>query len=105
MSDDRKEATIETTFNKACRRAGGDPVKFVSPGRAGMPDRLVKWPHGVTTYAELKRPTGGERSALQEHEVGDFLAKGHLAMFINDEAGIAVFVRLSLERVAKAEAQ
>ena len=98
MSDARKESHLEKAFVRVCRRYGGDPAKLSCPGRNGMPDRVVIWPNDVTTWAELKVP-GGERSALQEHEIGELLKKGHLAMFIENEQDLATFVRLSLERV------
>lgn len=40
--------------------------KFVSPGHAGVPDRLVIAPSGRIYFVELKRPTGKLRK-LQEY--------------------------------------
>ena len=57
------------------------------------------WPKGVTTYAELKRGKNSVRSKAQQDEVGLLLSMGHLAMFIDNEMDIAVFIKLSMERV------
>ena len=46
---------------------GGIAYKFISPGRAGVPDRIIVTPDGRTYYAELKTDSG-RVSALQEHE-------------------------------------
>lgn len=50
------EKEIEKKFALAVKKAGGIALKFVSPGFAGMPDRLVLLPDGVIAFAELKAP-------------------------------------------------
>lgn len=96
---DRKENDIEAKFVSACRRYGGIARK--QTGGGGDLDRRVIWPGGVTTYAELKRPKKGVRSKAQQDEVGLLLKMGHLAMFVESEMDIALFIQLSLERVMK----
>ena len=59
------EKEIEQKFALAVKRAGGIAPKFVSPGYAGMPDRLVLLPDGVIAFAELKAP-GRKPRPLQE---------------------------------------
>lgn len=59
------EKEIEKKFALAVKRAGGIAPKFVSPGFAGMPDRLVLLPDGVIAFAELKAP-GQKPRPLQE---------------------------------------
>lgn len=51
-----REKTIETKLTVAVKKAGGIAVKFVSPGFAGMPDRLVLLPDGLIAFVELKSP-------------------------------------------------
>ena len=46
------------------KQRGGRAVKFVSPGNAGMPDRLVLMPGGHASFVELKQP-GRKPTALQ----------------------------------------
>ena len=50
------EKEIEKCLICKVRLAGGLAVKFVSPGMAGVPDRLVLLPNGKALFAELKAP-------------------------------------------------
>lgn len=95
----RTESKIEAAFVRSCARYGGIARKLTSPGAAGVPDRFVIWDKGVTTYAELKREKGGVASPLQSEELEMLLSKGHLAMVVSCEMDIAMFIKLSLERV------
>ena len=51
-----KETEIEKKLVQSVKAKGGIAPKFVSPGYAGMPDRLVLLPGGVFAFAELKAP-------------------------------------------------
>lgn len=64
------EKFIERKLVTAVKARGGIAPKFVSPGFAGMPDRLVLFPGGVCAFAELKAP-GMKPRALQlaRHEM------------------------------------
>jgi hypothetical protein len=53
-----KESAIERHLVERIRKIGGECFKFVSPGRVGMPDRLVVLPGGEICWVELKTPTG-----------------------------------------------
>lgn len=50
------EKQIENKLTLAVKKAGGIAPKFVSPGFAGMPDRIVLLPDGNIAFAELKAP-------------------------------------------------
>ena len=65
-----REKQIEQKLTLMVKSAGGIAPKFVSPGFAGMPDRLVLLPNGVFAFAELKAP-GMKPRALQvaRHEM------------------------------------
>lgn len=65
-----REKQIEQKLTLMVKAAGGIAPKFVSPGFAGMPDRLVLLPNGVFAFAELKAP-GKKPRALQlaRHEM------------------------------------
>jgi len=58
------EKEIEHTLVVMVKRAGGIAPKLVSPGFAGMPDRLILLPDGHMAFAELKAP-GKKPRALQ----------------------------------------
>ena len=53
----------ERNFVKAVKEAGGLAMKFVSPGRVGVPDRIVLLPGGRAVFAEIKRPGGKLRKS------------------------------------------
>jgi hypothetical protein len=50
------EKEIEKRLTTEVKKAGGIAPKFVSPGFAGMPDRIVLLPDGFLAFAELKAP-------------------------------------------------
>ena len=50
------EKEIERKLVVTIKSAGGIAPKFVSPGFAGMPDRLLLLPDGHMAFAELKAP-------------------------------------------------
>ena len=51
-----REKVIEHALVMATRSKGGIAPKFISPGFAGMPDRLVLLPGGRMGFVELKAP-------------------------------------------------
>lgn len=58
------EKDVEAYLRKKVKAMGGRAYKWVSPGNAGVPDRIVVLPNGKVWFIELKRP-GGKLSALQ----------------------------------------
>lgn len=48
------EKDIEQYLVNKVRQCGGKAYKFVSPGNAGVPDRLVIFPNGEVIFVELK---------------------------------------------------
>lgn len=51
-----REKQIENQLVSQVKKIGGIAPKFVSPGFAGMPDRLVLIPDGHIAFVELKAP-------------------------------------------------
>ena len=51
-----REKEIENQLVSQVKKIGGIAPKFVSPGFAGMPDRLVLIPDGHIAFVELKAP-------------------------------------------------
>ncbi len=49
-----REKALEQKLVKAVKAAGGIAPKFISPGLAGMPDRLVLLPEGKIAFIEVK---------------------------------------------------
>lgn len=60
------EKDIERKLRTLVARHGGLCLKWVCPGWAGVPDRIVLLPGGRIVFVELKRPKGGRLSKLQE---------------------------------------
>ena len=50
------EKQIEQKLTLMAKQQKGLALKFVSPGFAGMPDRLVILPDGIIAFVELKAP-------------------------------------------------
>jgi len=59
-----KEKTLERILVRMVKNMGGIALKFVSPGMAGVPDRLVQFPGEKIAFVEMKAP-GKKPTALQ----------------------------------------
>lgn len=71
-----RESTFEAKFGKMVKRLGGLSYKWVSPGNAGVPDRIVVFPPGTWIretlvegiwFVELKS-TKGRLTPRQRHQ-------------------------------------
>lgn len=60
------EKDIEAKLRQTVEAAGGLCLKWVCPGWAGVPDRIVLLPGGRIVFVETKRPKGGRLSAMQK---------------------------------------
>ncbi|WP_294181038.1 VRR-NUC domain-containing protein [uncultured Clostridium sp.] len=58
------ESKIENKLKIEVKKCGGMALKFVSPGLAGVPDRIVLMPKGKVAFVELKAP-GKKMRVLQ----------------------------------------
>ena len=70
-----REARIESKLKVEIERRGGRSLKFVSPGWAGAPDRLVLMPGGRLWFVELKAP-GKRPRPLQEKRIAELMGRG-----------------------------
>ena len=50
------ERYVEQRLRKQVEKTGGLCLKFVSPGYAGVPDRICLFPGGKIAFVELKAP-------------------------------------------------
>lgn len=65
-----REKEIEQKLRQSVKAMGGICPKFVSPGYAGMPDRLILLPNGKIAFAEIKAPGKKARPLqLARHEM------------------------------------
>lgn len=60
------ERDIEQKLRRMVEARGGRCLKWVCPGWAGVPDRIVLLPGARVAFVETKRPKGGRLSKLQE---------------------------------------
>lgn len=63
-----KESLAERALVDAVKSVGGVAYKFISPGNAGVPDRLVIFPGMQPAFVEMKTESG-KLSALQQVQI------------------------------------
>ena len=63
-----REKDIEKRMKQKIEASGGLCFKFLSPGNAGVPDRIAVLPRGTVWFLELKTETG-ELSHIQEWQI------------------------------------
>lgn len=63
---EKLEKDIERRLVDIVKKHGGLCLKWVCPGWAGVPDRIVLLPGGRVLFVELKRPKGGTLSTRQK---------------------------------------
>ena len=80
-----REKDIERKLVRAVRESGGLALKFVSPGMAGVPDRLLLFPGGRVAFAEVKAP-GEKPRPLQVHRIEQLRALGFF-VYVVDSPG------------------
>lgn len=86
------ERDVERRFVRAADRSGGWAVKLISPGNAGMPDRLAVMPNGTMRLVELKAP-GKRPRPLQARMFAKLAAKGHPVTVIDTPEAAEAFWR------------
>lgn len=86
-----RESELERKFCTAVCRAGGKAYKFVSPGNAGMPDRLVVLPGGRIGFVELKRP-GEKPGKLQRRRMQELERLGCFTAVVDSGESIDLLV-------------
>lgn len=64
------ERQIEERMGREVRKRGGMFLKFLSPGLAGVPDRIIITPGGRVVFVELKTIVG-RLSRIQEWVVSE----------------------------------
>ena len=86
------EKDIERKLVETVKRHGGLCLKWVCPGWAGVPDRIVILPGGRVVFVELKRPKGGRLSGLQKWWAEKLTELGFLHWIIWDQEDLVAFV-------------
>ena len=85
------ERQIELKLKCSVKARGGLALKFVSPGTAGVPDRIVLAPNGKVYFVELKAP-GKSLSLKQVKMATVFERLGHKVRVIDSTQQVKEFV-------------
>ncbi len=86
-----RERDVERKLVRAVRDSGGLALKFVSPGMAGVPDRLILLPGSRVVFCEVKAP-GEKPRPLQVHRMEQFQALGFSVYVVDSEEKIGAML-------------
>lgn len=87
-----KEYAVEKYLILVTRAHGGMCLKFISPGIAGAPDRIVILPGGKIGFAELKAP-GKKPRRLQRNVLRKLYRLGCRVCVIDNLKSAENFIR------------
>lgn len=82
-----EESKLEKKLIKAVKSIGGLPLKFVSPGFDGVPDRLILIAYGKVAFVEVKAPNEKPRK-LQLARIRKIRSLGFKVYVLDDEKQI-----------------
>ena len=85
------EKDIEKRLRKQVKKLGGVALKLTSPGRAGVPDRLILFPGGRVVFVETKAP-GKKLRPLQEKRFEQLQNLGFRAVKIDSVEGVGELI-------------
>ena len=81
------EKEIEQELVRSVKKIGGRCLKFICPGMAGVPDRLVLLLKGKCAFVELKAP-GKKPRSLQIRRIEQLAALGFQCFVIDGKEQI-----------------
>ena len=84
------EGVVEDYLLAQCRANGFLCLKFVSPARGGVPDRIVVAPRG-TVFVEVKRP-GGRLRKRQQRTRAKLRRHGAEVHVVDDKPSVDAFI-------------
>ena len=87
-----REKDVEQRLVRAVKKQGGLCPKFVSPGMAGMPDRLVLLPGRRLAFVEVKAP-GQRPRPLQLHRHEQLRALGFPVFVLDDPEDVPALLK------------
>lgn len=96
-----RESDIESYLRDEIKKLKGKAYKFISPGNAGVPDRLVLFPGGRVIFVELKA-TGKKPTALQLLQQDRIRSLGFEVINLDSKQGVNNFIS-GLRRVFDSE--
>lgn len=87
-----RESKLEADLGREIKRLNGLYFKFVSPGNAGVPDRIAVIPNGRTFFVELKRP-GEILRPLQKRTIEMIRGKGASVEVVDSLASLNALIQ------------
>ena len=79
----KTEKDLEAYLVSECEARGWDAIKFTSPGRRGVPDRIISADFNTIVFCEVKHPNGkGVLSANQEDEIAGLQDRHHIVYVV-----------------------
>ena len=85
------EKEVEKFLVREVKKLGGISFKFISPGNAGVPDRIVILPSGKVVFVELKTDKG-KLTKLQEVQIKKISDLGADARVLRGIEGVKEFI-------------
>ncbi|PYG90153.1 hypothetical protein LY28_00033 [Ruminiclostridium sufflavum DSM 19573] len=106
MKSQIREKDIESYLVKRIKDIGGKAYKFISPGNAGVPDRVILLQHGVSIFVELKAP-GKKSTALQQVQQKKISELGFWVQVIDSKQRVDELIEMvgKLESIRKGDAK
>ena len=95
------EKDIEKNLTAMVKHHGGLCLKWVCPGWAGVPDRIVLLPGGKVIFVELKRPKGGVISSRQKWWADRLKMLGFDHYYVYDDEGVFAFNTILMMAVVR----
>ena len=92
MMISHSESQLERKLFEQIKKMGGMALKFISPGRAGVPDRIILMPGGKIYFVEMKSPRG-EVNPIQEYVFEKFKNLGFEVNILNSDEKIKNFIQ------------
>ncbi len=87
------EKDVEQRLVDKVKELGGKCYKFVSPGNAGVPDRIVVC-NGYTVFVELKKPEDYKFAKLQKFHRDEIHRNGGFCILIKNYEEVDKFVEI-----------
>jgi hypothetical protein len=81
------ERDVERYLVSRVKALGGLCLKWVSPGTAGVPDRIVFMPGGRISFVEVKRP-GEAPTRLQRHVLAQLEQLGCQTAWVDSKESV-----------------
>ena len=87
-----QESQLEKKLTSEVKKRGGRAFKFTSPGKRGVPDRLILKPGGQALFVEMKAP-GKPLEPLQVKRGSELRALGFKVYKIDSLDDIQKFIQ------------